>query len=281
MNKLEKLLYRKKSIENLMSIWSSGIKTYEEYSAVCRLTMHEKSRTDFEKAEARKNLHEAEIPLRHYITSFKLAQREYDHHIVPEIEKEASEKEREGIAFKDMEKAAQKLAHIEIFGEHQKQPENVELVAVNESITEHIELLHTLIVCATEKSTVVEDEYERAKMKLAIFKYQLHEVTNRKRLSERLSYYNNQFKPKYDADMKEADKYLDKMIDRAKEIIKLDVDVKLGFLLNEYEKNKEDKEKVWLFYTALKSRLNKIGKEMRRHKGQFKGKMHLAEPIVK
>ena len=80
--------------------------------------------------------------------------------------------------------------------------------------------------------------------------------------------------------MKEADIYLDALLERAKEIIKLGIDVKLSFVLQEYEKNKHDKEKVWLFYTTLKSRLKKISKEMRKNKGQFKGNMHLAKSIV-
>ena len=80
--------------------------------------------------------------------------------------------------------------------------------------------------------------------------------------------------------MIEADKNLESLLERAKEIIKLGIDIKLKFLLDEYEKNKKDREKVWLFYTALKSRLNKIGVEMMKNKSQFKDNMHLAEPIV-
>ena len=80
--------------------------------------------------------------------------------------------------------------------------------------------------------------------------------------------------------MEEADKNLELMLERAREIVKLNIDIKLNFLLVEYEKNKGDREKVWLFYTALKARLNRVAKEMRRNKGQFKGKMHLAKEII-
>ena len=87
-------------------------------------------------------------------------------------------------------------------------------------------------------------------------------MSNSKRLSERNDYYYNVFKPKFDKEMIEADKYLPLLLERAKELVKLNVDIKLNFLLDEYEKNKSDREKVWLFYTALKSRLKRIAKEM-------------------
>ena len=280
MNKLEKLLYRKKATEKLTDIWSKGIKIYTEFVDTCEAIVKDKSRSDEDKAEAKMKMHEARIPLNHYITSFKLARREYDHHIVPEIEKTASKEEQMSLDFKDMEAVANKLADNEIFAEHEKQPDNIELTKVNKSILEHIALLKTLIASATHRAMISEDNYETAKLNLDVFRWQLQLVTNEKRLEDRLNYYENQFKPVYDRDMKEADIYLDALLERAKEIIKLGIDVKLSFVLQEYEKNKDDKEKVWLFYTTLKSRLKKISKEMRKNKGQFKGNMHLAKSIV-
>jgi hypothetical protein len=278
MNELEKLLYRKKSTEKLLEIWSKGIKIYTEFTDTCEAALKDESRED--RNEIRVKLHEARIPLNHYITSFKLARREYDHHIIPEIEKVASKEEQMSIDFKDLEAKANELAQNEIFAKHDKQPDNVELIQVNESLKQHIQLLKSLIAECAGKAVTTEDNYEKAKLNLDVFKWQLQLITNEKRLEEREDYYNNQFKPVYDKEMKEADQYLDALIERANEIVKLGIDVKLTFLLQEYEKNKEDKEKVWLFYTTLKSRLKKIGKEMRKNKSQFKGNMHLAKTIV-
>jgi hypothetical protein len=278
MNKLEKLLYRKKSTERLLDIWSKGIKIYTEFTDTCEAALKDESRKD--RAEIQMKLHEARVPMNHYITSFKLARREYDHHIIPEIEKATTEDEQNDIDFEDLEAKANELARSEIFASHDKQPDNVELIQVNDSLKQHIELLKSLIAEGSAKAVVTEDNYEKAKLNLDVFKYQLHLITNQKRLEEREDYYYNQFKPVYDKDMEEADEYLDALIERANEIVKLGIDVKLTFLLQEYEKNKEDKEKVWLFYTTLKSRLKKIGKEMRKNKGQFKGNMHLAKTIV-
>jgi len=278
MNKIEKLLYRKSATEKLLDIWSKGIKIYTEFIDTCEATLKDESRKDL--SEIKMKIHEARIPLNHYITSFKLARREYDNHIIPEIEKETTEEDKKSIEFKDLEAKASELAHNEIFAKHEKQPDNVELVSVNDSLKNHIQLLEDLVLSASAKTLTTEDVYEKAKLNLDIFKWQLNLITNKKRLEERLSYYNNQFKPVYDKEMAEADIYLGALIERAHDLINLGVDIKLSFLLQEYEKNKDDKEKVWLFYTTLKSRLKKIGKEMRKNKGQFKGKMHLAKTIV-
>jgi len=280
MNKLEKLLYRKSSIEKLMSIWSMGIKMYSEYIDACKAVTKDETRSVLERAEAYKNIHEADIPLKHYITSYKLSQREYENHIVPEIEKTVTAEEKESIEFQDLTKKTEELADIEIFAEHGKRPENVELIDVLNDIRKHSDLLRTLIDSAHKKASETKDPYELAKLNLDVFKYNLHLMSNIKRIAERENYYNNQFKPKYDKDMQEADLFLEKLLERAREIVRLSIDIKLSFLLEEYEKNKHDREKVWLFYTALKSRLKRIGKEMRRNKGQFKGNMHLAEDIV-
>ena len=280
MDKLEKLLYRKESTIRLMNIWSKGIKMYSEYIKECNIILKNKKSSKLQKIQSEKDIHEAEIPLKHYITSFKQAKMEYENYIIPEIEKLVTEDEKKKIEFKDAEKIAKELAHIEIFGSHSKQPDNVELIKVNQDIEKHINLLENLLHSLQEKINSAESGYEKAKLNLEMFETNLKIVTNQKRLKERLDYYHNNFKPVYDADMKEAEKYLEVYLERARDIIKLGVDIKLGFLLQEYEKNKNDKEKVWLFYTALKSRIKKISKEMRRNKSQFKGKMHLAKDII-
>ena len=141
MNKLEKLLYRKESTEKLMSIWNTGIKMYSQYIEACKVVSKDESKTDIEKASAMMNIHEAEIPLKHYITSWKLAEREYFGYIIPEIEKVATEEEQDSIEFKDAKELVSELAEIEIFGSHSKMPENVELIEVNKDIEIHIDLL--------------------------------------------------------------------------------------------------------------------------------------------
>jgi hypothetical protein len=281
MNKLEKLLYRKESTIKLMGIWSKGIEIYAAYIAACKVLSEDKSKTELERAEAMKDIHEAEVPYKHYITSWKLAEREHENYILPEIEKIASKEEQMGIEFADTKKLASELAHIEVFGSHSKKPDNVELIEVNKDLEVHIGLLKTLIESShKEASKLKKDSHLKAKLNLEVFKLNLQLISNHKRLKEREDYYYNTFKPRFDKEMEEADKNLEPMLERARELIKLNIDIKLNFLLVEYEKNKEDREKVWLFYTALKARLKRIGKEMRKNKGQFKGKMHLSKDII-
>ena len=282
--KLQNLLYRKEMTFKLMGIWSKGIKMYSDYVNECKKVIDKDVLNDpsdkFLSLKLEKSIHEADIPLKHYITSFKQAKTEYENYIIPEIEKIATKKEQMSIEFKDAQKVADEMSNIEIYGSHSKQPDNVELIEVNEDIKQHILLLKNIIKETSNKVSITTDSYLSARLNLDLFQYNIKLITNIKRLKEREDYYYNNFKPVYDEDMKEADKYLEPMLQRARDIIELGVDIKLGFLLKEYEKNKEDKEKVWLFYTALKSRLKKISKEMRRNKGQFKGKMHLAKDIV-
>ena len=282
--KLQSLLYRKSMTFKLMGIWSKGIKMYSQYVDECKKVIDKDVLNDesqkFLALTLEKSIHEAEMPMKHYITSFKQAKTEYENYIIPEIEKLVSEEEKKSIEFEDAEKLADELSNIEIYGSHSKQPDNVELIQVNEDIKHHIKLLKKLIEETNEQIKATNDSYLLSKLNLDLFQHNMHLITNIKRLKEREDYYYNSFKPVYDKDMKEADKYLELMLDRARDIIKLGVDIKLGFLLQEYEKNKHDKEKVWLFYTALKSRLKKIAKEMRKNKGQFKGKMHLAKDII-
>jgi len=283
-NKLKNLLYRKSMTFKLMGIWSKGIKMYSEYVEECKKIVDKDVLNDesqkYLALTLEKSIHEAEIPMKHYITSFKQAKTEYENYIIPEIEKLVSEEEKKSIEFEDAEKLADELSDIELYGTHSKQPDNVELIQVNEDIKKHIELLENLIEATSKQIAETKDSYLKSKLNLDLFQFNLKLITNKKRLKEREDYYYNSFKPVYDKDMKEADKFLEPMLERARDIIKLGIDIKLGFLLQEYEKNKDDKEKVWLFYTALKSRLKKIGKEMRKNKGQFKGKMHLAKDIV-
>ena len=86
MKKLEKLLYRKATLERLMNIWSKGIVLYNKYIDACKAVMADSNRTELERAEAEKNMHEADIPLKHYITSFKLAKRDlHDGNVVENI----------------------------------------------------------------------------------------------------------------------------------------------------------------------------------------------------
>jgi hypothetical protein len=281
MNKLDKLLYRKNSSEKLMTIWSKGIKVYSDFIKELEAVTDKTDLDELPLSIAKKEIHEAEIPLRHYITSFKLTRREYENHIIPEIEKITSDEEKINIQFEDLDKKFEAVAENEIFKNYEKRPENIELIEVNESIRTHIDLLKNLIENTSEEITKTESPLTKSRLNVELFKYNLQLISNRKRLQEREDYYFNQFKPRYDKDMAEADKYLDKMLDRANEIVALGIDMKLPFMLKEYEKNKHDKEKVWLFYTALKSRLQKISKGMRKEKGKFNGKMHLAEEIVK
>lgn len=278
MNNLEKLLYRKSSIENRMNIWSKGIKIYSNYIDFNKTTL--KSGGKWEKIEAEINIHEKEPIIKHYITSWKLCKRELEEYIIPEIEKIVSEKEKKKIQFSDLEKEMKELSEYDLFGSHNKKPDNVELIDINQDIKKHISLLKNIVEESTKKSMNSSNDYEKSKLELDIFRANLHLISNYKRLADREEYYKTQFKPQYEKELKEGEKYMNAYLKRAEELCKIGVDIKLGFVLQEYEKNKNDKEKFVLAYTTIKTRVDQIRKEMRRNKGAFKGKMKLAKDII-
>jgi len=280
LTELEKLLYRKNSAENLLTIWEKGIQMYSNFINECDKVISNKKRySKMERALAEKEKHEAEIPLRHYSASWKLTKREVKHHIIPSIEKIATDEEKKNIQFDDLEAKMKELSENSFFASTEKKPDNVELIEVNKLTNEYLKNLKELSKSLQDKIKEENDPYTDAKLKKELFDTNLHIVTLEKRLEERLDYYNNQFLPKYEKDMKDAERRLPEMLDRAKEIIDLGVDPKMMFLIGEYEKNKHDKEKTWMFYTALDKRLNNISKEVMRNQDKFKDNLHLATVI--
>ena len=160
-NKLNNLLYRKSMTFKLMGIWSKGIKMYSEYVEECKKVIEKNILNDdsqkYLALTLKKSIHEAEIPMKHYITSFKQAKIEYENYIIPEIEKLVTDKEKETIEFKDAEKLADELSNIEIYGSHSKQPDNVEIIQVNEDIKQHIGLLKSLIDSTSKQASQTKD----------------------------------------------------------------------------------------------------------------------------
>ena len=86
----------------------------------------------------------------------------------------------------------------------------------------------------------------------------------RKRLNERKEYYLKTFLPKYKIELAEAKEKLDYYLEIAKEVASLNVDYRMKFLLDEYEKHKNEEENLWLFFTALKTRLKNVQEELQK-----------------
>lgn len=271
MNKLEKLIHRKSFIESQQPILQKAITIYSNYWSETKIQI-EKTENNFEKLKLEKDLFEAEITLKNNISLFKEIQREYTEHIIPSISQLAPEFDEKAFDFKEK---AKEYAEIEIYGKVEKEPDNVEHVEMIESFKSQEKLLENLIGEISEKIKTVEG-YDKAILEKQLFDYNLNLINICKRRKDREEYYYNVFYPRFKEDMKDIDIKLPKLLEQAKEIVKIGIDIKLNFMIEEWEKHKHDKEKVWIFYTALDARLKSIKKEMRKNKGSFKGKMKVA-----
>lgn len=271
MNKLEKLLHRKSFIESQQPILSKAISIYSNFWSETKLQI-DKTENSFEKFKLQKELFEAEITLKNNIALFKEIQREYTEHILPTISQLEPEYKEQAYDFKEK---AKEYGEIEIYGKVEKEPDNVEHVEMIESFKSQEKLLENLITEISEKLKTAAG-YDKAILEKQLFDYNLNLINISKRRKDREEYYYNVFFPRFQEDMKDIDTKLPKLLEQANEIVKMGIDFKLNFMVQEWEKHKHDKEKVWIFYTALEARLKSIKKEMRKHKGDFKGKMKVA-----
>lgn len=271
MNKLEKLLHRKSFIETQQPILQKAITVYSNFWSETKSQIA-KTENNFEKFKLEKELFEAEITLKNNIALFKEVQREYVDYILPTISQIEPEYKEKAYDFKEK---AKEYAEIEIYGKVDKEPDNVEHIEMIDSFKSQEKLLENLINEITEKLNTASG-YDKAILEKQLFDYNLNLINVCKRRKDREEYYYQVFYPQYQKDMEGIEVKLPKLLEQAEEIVKMGIDFKLNFMIQEWEKHKHDKEKVWLFYTALEARLKSIKKEMRRNKSDFKGKMKVA-----
>lgn len=277
---LEKKLYRKKMLEAIMMRMGKGADVMANLAAKMKERIQEFEEGSYERVKLESELIEQEFIARSFITNFKESKREYNDDIRPAIEAivTAEKIDPKGIEFADWEKGAEDLANYEIYGKATKQPENVEHVEMIALFQKKVDIQENIIKLIPERMKKEKDPLAKARMESELFSAQLQIENTKKRLYSRQEYYNDQFLPRYKADMERAKTHLPKLLLIANEMVRTGVDIKLKVLLDQREKHKDDKEHEWLFYVSLNSRLKKIAKEMRADQtGEFKDHMRLAK----
>ncbi len=259
---LKSLLYRKHSCEQQMPIWSKGITVYTSYIDMLNVRISEEKISNEDKLKCQVEIYDNELKLKNFITQFNLTKREYKHFLLPKIEELATDEEKKEIDFDGINEIEKKTAKNEIYSSYVPTPANIELCEINELLNTHINILENLSKELKVKLENEKDLFKISKYQKELFDTHLNILNNKKRLQDRIEYYENQFYPQYQKDMEEAAKLLPVYLERAKELEKLNIDRKLTFLLQEYENHKEDKEKLWLFYTALRQRIDSIIQEL-------------------
>tara|TARA_B100000963_G_scaffold8974_2_gene7080 strand:+ start:11290 stop:12153 length:864 start_codon:yes stop_codon:yes gene_type:complete len=269
-NKLEKLLYRKEVIEFTLNKYQNGAKINMELCDVIKDKITKDNYdSNYEYWKLKSELIEVEIKAKNYVTSYKNTLREYKDFIIPQIDEERKklsnkdlDKIEESTQFKDYAETSKNLALYEIYGATTQTPANIEMPKIIDDIEKHLIILEEYkLECVKELKTNSEG-YKGAKLRKEIFDTLNHIQTLRKRLNERKEYYLKTFLPKYEIELAEAKEKLDSYLDIAKEVAELNVDFRMKFLLDEYEKHKSEEENLWLFYTALKTRLKNVQEEL-------------------
>lgn len=275
-SKLEKLLYRKNVLEFSLKKYEKGAQVYVEYCENLKNKIkkkHYKNKLEHNKLE--KELIENEIKAKNYITSYKNSLAEYKDYLIPEIDSE--KKKHTKVEFKNFDKITKKLSQYEIFGDTTVKPANVEIPQIIKDIENHISILEKLEQ-ELKKEIKNSEGLIKVKLQIELFEARNHHLTLQKRLNNRKEYYFKVFLPKYEIELAEAKKMLPTFLKIAEEIVEEGIDPRLKLLLQEYEKHKNEEDTLWLFFTALKTRLKNIKVELM--KNLEKPKLLLMKTII-
>ena len=242
-NKLSQLIYRKEVIEFTLQKFHNGAKINMELCDVIKdkITKDDYA-SNYEYWKLKSELIEVEIVAQNYITSYKNTLREYKDFIIPEIDKEKKELSKkaqkdldEAVQFNDYEDEAKDLAMYEIYGKTTPTAPNVEMPKIIDDIEKHILILEEFKTECAKKLKDKSKGYEGAKLRKEMFDSINHIQTLRKRLNERKEYYLDTFLPKYKIELAEAKSRLKKYLEMAEEVVTLNIDYRMKFLLDEYD----------------------------------------------
>jgi hypothetical protein len=99
-----------------------------------------------------------------------------------------------------------------------------------------------------------------------IYNTKRHILCLQKRILERKKYYTEQFLPIYESDMKQCRKLFDKYMKRGKVFADANLDPTLGFIIKNHENNKANEKDLWVFWKALKSRVDSIIEQLEKQR---------------
>lgn len=276
---LTNILYRKEMLEKTMDVTSKQLILNENLRVEIENKLKDENLSPLEKARLEVELDKQTWEVRNFATTFKSNQREYQHYIVKRIEEIGKDYlTKDDVEFIDSQKKAKELASIELYGKTTHLPDNVEFKEIIKSETIYIETLKKLLT-ENQKASKKAKGYELAKLQKEALDTEIHIQNLQKRLNNRITYFNEQFLPMFNEELKEAKEKIESYYNRGLEMQKSGVDPALGFLLEKYEEKKSDDESLWLFYTALRNRINSIIKELKTNHSNNKKLVHLTRPI--
>lgn len=282
--KLQKLLYRKATLEHDIFTRLAGANSYSKYvdavtGKLDDLKGKNKKDADILRLEMYKNI----VTLRELISVYKELQREYEHFIIPSISDTAEKLgiELEGQEMINFAEKANEMVSKEHLNAVELLPANEELPQMIISYRALIELTEKVLDQSKKRLERGDlDELERSKLELFVYTENLRLSVLKRRHNARVEYHEKQFLPVYEKDMAEAKTLLPAYMSRAKEICRLGIDPKLCSMLQQYDSHKDDQEKKWLFYTALRKRVEEIRDYVLLNPDKTKHIQHLSNPIT-
>lgn len=275
--KLKNLLYKKEMLEYTMDKFAKAVTIHSDLIEAIKEKLKDKKISEYDKLKLEIELNNVSWETRHFVTNYKLNQRDYQHNLIPSIERIVTEEEKESIEFVDFRKKAKELAENEIYGKAVKLPEPKEHILVIENIKKELSNLQDLINSGIKKQSEEKDPYLKAKLEKEIFDTQQHIIALTKRLRSREEYYYEQFLPKFKEELAEAKANIEKYLKKGNQIVSEGIDVQLSFVLEKYDDHKNDDEDLWLFYTALRNRVDSVISELKKEPVKYKDYQYITE----
>jgi len=279
--KLTKLLYRKAVLENNLEKFAQGLAVNSNLCDEIKKSLENDNLSNLDRARLEVEYDKVMWEARIFATNYKSTQRDYQHNVLPIIDMETSEEEKKSIDFKDLKQQAKELAENEIFGKAVKEPANIEHVEMIESIKNYLKLLK--YTAKEIKHRLERDKklkmLEICKLQKELFDTDVHIKCLEKRLNNRTDYYVNQFLPVYTVELAEAKEKLDAYYERGVKLSEAGIDIQLQFVLEKYEEHKNSEERIWLYYTALKARVDSLIEEIKSDKVKYKDLQNLTSHV--
>jgi hypothetical protein len=272
--KIKGLLYKKEMQEHKVAVAKNGTNVSMGYYKALEEELKNHSEYSLEYHRISYEILQVKTVANDWISDFKEFERYYTFGLAEEIKETMGDKAFNKLDFKSYEEDAKEMARHEIYGTVVRVADNIELPKIIDDIKEYIVVIDELYNALIGKYEVDDTltELDKCRIRKELFDLSLHKQTLEKRLNERTRYYVEQFLPMYEKDMKECETYLDTYLTYLNLLIASGVDPQLRFLLEQYENHKDDKEQLWLFFTALRARLGSIALHLKRESIKPNGK---------
>lgn len=251
LEKIEVVRYKMKVAEHYMDKLHWGLSVYQEGI--------EQVPDAIKKYEYREKCENLALELKNTVTHYKQAVAQYNKLI----------EDDETLAPESIEKAIEigdELAKNEIYGSIGIKAQNVELPLIVNKLKEYRDLISLRIKQLKSSDSVL--------AKIEAYELTVKLVTLEKRIAERELYYTETFLPMYNRDMNECRKYLKAYLDRAKVFANSKIDIGLTAMISEHEKRGNEGENLWLFYTALRNRVDKCITQLNERKADIPRQFH-------